>query len=233
MSDVVMVCVRDDIERAEGLAAMFEDFGFSVSDATDDDALGACGASVVIWSDAAKTSLELAAVVERAIATRKAVVLNLSSTLAPDGARFVFDLTAWTGDPDDEALDPLFFTLDRMVIAGRAAPPAAKEFESIAAWKKPQSRKMRAAPAAGLRLMALSLVVIGAVFATGVAVGGRSERVSAHVAIAPSPVERTAARVTLADIAPLDVTYDLAARPVEDAPVGRRGLEPPSAPDMR
>jgi hypothetical protein len=75
--------------------------------------------------------------------------------------------------------------------------------------------------------MAMSLVVIGAALATGIAIGGSREQPS-RAAVVRLPVEHQA-RVTLADVAPVGVAYDLAASPVEDAPIGRRGVEPPSA----
>ncbi len=226
MADVIMLCVRHDIERAEALAEMFDDFGFSVSDKSDEEGLRMCAAAAVVWSEAARGCAVFVEAAKRAMETRKAIVLNLSHAEAPEGARFSFDLTGWNGDPDDESLDHLFFTLDRMVIAARQAKPdvaePAKDVVPVAA---PMPRRaVRAAPPPALRMMATSLVVIGAVLALGIVIGGgRDNR-------APSQTDGT--RVSLADVAPR-VSYDLAAVPVDDAPVGHRGLEPPSAASTR
>jgi hypothetical protein len=233
MADVVMVCVREDIERAEALAEMFDDFGFSVSDVADDETLRWCGAGVVVWTDAAKASVGLSAAVERVMASGKGVVLNFTNAVAPDGAALCFDMTAWNGDPDDVSLDRLFFALDRMMIVARASrpagwrPPAAKPIAPASVAQLPA----RSAPAPAFRALATALVVIGAVVATGIAIGGSREQPS-RGAVVRLPVEHQA-RVTLTDVAPVGVTYDLAASPVEDAPVGRRGVEPPSAASVR
>jgi hypothetical protein len=229
MADVLLVCVRHDIERAEALAEMFDDFGFSVSDVADDDTLRWCGAGVVVWTEAAKASAELGAAVARVMATGKGVVLNFTDTAAPEGAALCFDMTDWNGDPDDASLDRMFFALDRMMIAARASrpadwqPPAEKPVAQLPGARRPA----RSGPAPAFRAFATALVVIGAVLATGIAIGASREQPSRAVVVR-LPVEHQA-RVTLADVAPVGVAYDLAARPAEDAPVGRRGIEPPSA----
>lgn len=234
MADVVLMCVREDIERAEALAETFDAFGFSVSDKADDESLRDCAAGVVVWSDAALASSVFVAAAQRAMETRKGVVLSLSRAEPPEGARFCFDLTEWNGDPDDESLDHLFFTLDRMVIAARQAKPAEKgpvqKFEPVAAPMSP--RVVRAGPAPALRAMATSFVVIGAVLAAGIAIGGGRDRAPAQAVVVHVPVEHVG-RVTLTDVAPRGLSYDLAAVPVNDAPVGHRGLEPPSAAGAR
>jgi hypothetical protein len=229
MADVVLVCVRQDIERAEALAEMFDDFGFSVSDVSDDDALRWCGAGVVVWTEAAKASAELSAVVTRVMATGNGVLLNFTDTAAPEGAALCFDMTEWNGDPDDASLDRMFYALDRMMIAARASrladwqPPAEEPVAPLHVAQLPG----RSAPVPAFRALATALVVIGAVLSAGVAIGGSREQPS-RAAVVRLPVEHQA-RVTLADVAPVGVTYDLSASPVEDAPVGRRGVEPPSA----
>jgi hypothetical protein len=235
MTDVVLVCVRDDIERAEALAETFAAFGFSVSDRADDDGLRDCAAGVVVWSEAALASAVFVEAAQRAMESRKGVVLNLSHAQPPAGARFSFDLTGWNGDPDDESLDRLFFTLDRMVIAARQAKPAgigtAQKVEPVTAAMLP--RAVRAGPAPALRVMATSLVVIGAVLAAGIAIGGgREYRAPAQAVVVRVPAEH-GARATLADVVPRGASYDLSAGPVEDVPVGHRGLEPPSAASTR
>jgi hypothetical protein len=227
MADVVLMCVRSDIERAEALAEMFDDFGFSVSDCTDDTTLRGCGAGVVLWSEAARTSAELAAVVARVMATGKGVVLNFTREVAPEGAALCFDLTAWNGDPDDAALDRMFFAMDRMIVAARAGRLARVSAATAPARTtvEPLPVKPRAAPAPALRTMAASLVVIGAVLAVGIAIGRAAP---AQRAIVNVPAEY-AQSVRLGDVAPVNMRYDLDARVTEQAPVGRRGLEPPSA----
>lgn len=229
MADVVLMCVREDIERAEALAETFDAFGFSVSDKANDDGLRDCAAGVVVWSDAALASPVFVEAAQRATGTRKGVVLNLSHAEPPDGARFCFDLTEWNGDPDDETLDRLFFTLDRMVIAARQAKPAEmRTVPNAGSIALPPPRAVRKAPAPALRAMATSLVVIGAALAAGIAIGGRRDRAPAQAVVMHVPAAHVG-RVTLTDAAPRGLSYDLAAVPVNDAPVGHRGLEPPSA----
>jgi hypothetical protein len=236
MADIVLMCVREDIERAEALAETFDAFGFSVSGSADDDGLRTCATCVVIWSVAASASPIFVAAAQRALETRKGVVLSLSHAQAFEDALFCFDLTDWNGDPDDELLDHLFFTLDRMVIAARPARPiAAGSTETDEPVVAPAQilPRLTPAPAPALRAIATSLFVIGAALAAGLAIGGaRADRAPAQATVVRMPVEHVA-RVALADASAPGLTYDLAAVPVNDAPVGHRGLEPPSAPRTR
>jgi protein TonB len=57
------------------------------------------------------------------INAEKAVVASLIEPPPPDsiGNSLAFDLSDWDGDPNDPALDPLFFAVDRLVNAARAS----------------------------------------------------------------------------------------------------------------
>ncbi len=237
MSDVVMVCVREDIERAEQLADMFDDFAFSVSDDVSDEALARCGAGVVVWTDAAAASAVLAEVTARVMASGKGVALNFSGAPAPEGAALSYDLSAWSGDPEDPELDAMFFALDRMVVAARAACPVLQQIAEKAAAKAaprrtPVPAAVRAAPALQMRTMVASFAVLGALIIGALAID-RVPEAPAPAVVALPAVPDQAPRVGLADASARQVAYDLTAPPVEDASVGRRGFEPPSAANIR
>lgn len=65
---------------------------------------------------------------QRVINANKAVVASLIDPPPPSsiGESPAFDLSRWDGDPNDPALDPLFFAVDRMVNAARAGVGAAQ-----------------------------------------------------------------------------------------------------------
>lgn len=238
MSDVVMVYVREDIERAEKLAEMFDDFGFTVSCDASDDALARCGASIVVWTEAAAAAPALSDTVARAIGSGKAVALKLSSADAPPGAALAYDLTTWSGDPEDPALDAMFFALDRMVVAARAARPVLQQLsdqaEAKAAVKAEKPPVVpRAAPTPRMRTMVASLAAIGVVLAGSLALGRAPEAPVPVAVVALPAAPDEAPRVTLTNAEVRGPSYDLTAAPVEDATVGRRGLEPPSAASVR
>ncbi len=129
MTDVLIVCVREDEVQAKALADMFEGAGFSVGGApADDAALRACAAVVVVWSQASIRSRPFLDAAQRVVNAGKGVVACLidpppASSLNQSPA---FDLRAWAGDPQDPALDPLFFAVDRMASAAgvNPTPPA-------------------------------------------------------------------------------------------------------------
>lgn len=238
MSDVVMVYGREDIERAEQLAEMFDDFGFSVSCDVTDEALARGGAGIVVWTDAARASAAIAETVMRVMASGKGVVLNFANAPAPSDAALVYDLSSWSGDPEDPALDAMFFALDRKIVAARAARPVLLQLEEQAEAKAlaltVKARVLpRAAPTPRVRTMAASLAVIGVVLAGALALG-RAPEAPAPVAVVTLPAAPDQApRMRLADASARQASYDLTAPPVEDATVGRRGFEPPSAASLR
>lgn len=123
MADVLMICVRQDVPRAEALAEMFDAAGFSVGDDVHDQAAFArCGAAVVVWSRIASHSQGFLSAVSRAMKAGKAVFAIGSGALPPGDAppARVFDLADWQGESDDAILDSLFFTIDRLVMIARA-----------------------------------------------------------------------------------------------------------------
>jgi protein TonB len=124
MADVLIVCVREDEPQAKALAEMFEAAGFSIGGApTNDSALRSSGAGVVVWSQASIRSRPFLDAAQRVINAEKAVVASLIEPPPPDsiGNSLAFDLSDWDGDPNDPALDPLFFAVDRLVNAARAS----------------------------------------------------------------------------------------------------------------
>jgi hypothetical protein len=123
MADVLIVCVREDEPQAKALADMFEAAGFSIGGApSNDGALRSSGAGVVVWSQASIRSRPFLDAAQRVINAGKAVVASLIEPppASSIGNSAAFDLSHWDGDPNDPALDPLFFAVDRMVNAARA-----------------------------------------------------------------------------------------------------------------
>jgi len=129
MTDVLIVCVREDEVQAKALADLFEREGMSVGGApADDSALRTSGAIVVIWSQASIRSRPFLDASQRVVNAGKAVFACL---IDPPPASSLnqspwFDLKRWNGSPDDPAVDPLFFAVDRMINAagGSYAAPA-------------------------------------------------------------------------------------------------------------
>ncbi|MGE0046670.1 MAG: hypothetical protein AB7T08_13020, partial [Hyphomonadaceae bacterium] len=161
MADVLIVCVREDEPLAKAFADMFERAGLHVGGAPGAEDLRACGAALVVWSQASIRSRAFLDAAQRAVNAGKAVVACL---IAPPPAASInhapaFDLSHWQGDPDDPALDPLFFAVDRMVAAQRAtagvaAPVSARAAEAPAPYfnnpppAAPPYARARAAPPA-------------------------------------------------------------------------------------
>lgn len=130
MADVLIVCVREDEPQAKALAEMFEAAGFSVGGApSSDGALRGSGAGLVVWSQASIRSRPFLDAAQRVINANKAVVASLIEPPPPSsiGDSPAFDLSGWTGDPNDPSLDPLFFAVDRMVNSARAEVAAPAE----------------------------------------------------------------------------------------------------------
>jgi hypothetical protein len=118
MADVLFVCVRADIERAEMLADAFEAAGFSVDGAPADHAdVNDAGAAIIFWSEASLRSREFLATAQRYMVAGNALVVCLND--APpvtqvDGAP-LFDLSDWDGEP--EQLASLLRAVDRKINA--------------------------------------------------------------------------------------------------------------------
>jgi hypothetical protein len=120
MADVVFVCVREDMDRAEALAEMFAVGGCSVHEGTlNNAALCMAGAAVVVWSKLAQKSKSFLLAAEAAIEEGKAVFVCF--TEPPPGIDDVpwFDLQNWNGDAKSELLNPLFFAVDHLATRNR------------------------------------------------------------------------------------------------------------------
>jgi|CXWL01.1.fsa_nt_gi outer membrane biosynthesis protein TonB len=140
MADVLIVCVREDEPQAKALADMFEAAGFTIGGAPSNDAaLRSSGAGVVVWSQASIRSRPFLDAAQRVINSGKAVVASLIEPPPPSsiGDSPAFDLSRWDGDPNDASLDSLFFAVDRMVNAARAAVGAAPVQPSAPAYEAP------------------------------------------------------------------------------------------------
>lgn len=140
MADVLIVCVREDEPQAKALAEMFEAAGFSIGGApANDAALRSSGAGVIVWSQASIRSRPFLDAAQRVINAEKAVVASLIEPppASSIGASPAFDLSNWSGDPNDPALDPLFFAVDRMVNAARATVGAGARQEAYPAEAAP------------------------------------------------------------------------------------------------
>ncbi len=127
MADVFFICVREDLAAAEALAEMFADAGFSVGGAPSAFSREPSGAGIVLWSPASCWSSAFMGAAHRALQAGAAVIATLSETAPPPAFSQdapVFDLSAWDGDIDDPALNPLFFAIDHM--AGKAREEAAE-----------------------------------------------------------------------------------------------------------
>lgn len=165
MADVLIVCVREDETLAKAFADMFERAGLHVGGAPGaPEDMRHCGAALVVWSQASIRSRAFLDAAQRAVNAGKAVVACLIAPPPPASINHApaFDLSRWTGDPDDPVLDPLFFSVDRMVAAARAAagvpagaaareaPPAyAPQAQAAPAQSAPPYARARAAaPAA-------------------------------------------------------------------------------------
>jgi protein TonB len=152
MADVLIVCVREDEPQAKALAEMFEAAGFSIGGAPSSDAaLRSSGAGVVVWSQASIRSRPFLDAAQRVINANKAVVASLIEPPPPSsiGDSPAFDLSHWSGDPNDPSLDPLFFAVDRMVNTARAsvgAPARQDDYEAPPA-HRPAPRAQPPAPA--------------------------------------------------------------------------------------
>lgn len=150
MADVLIVCVREDEPQAKALADMFEAAGFSIGGApSSDGALRSSGAGVVVWSQASIRSRPFLDAAQRVINADKAVVASLIEPPPPSsiGSSPAFDLSRWDGDPNDPALDPLFFAVDRMVNAARAGAGVGATQRDARNYDPPPSRApIRAEP---------------------------------------------------------------------------------------
>jgi hypothetical protein len=125
MADVFFICVREDLAAAEALAEMFADAGFTVGGAPSEVSGEPKGAGIVLWSPASCWCSAFMSAAHRALEAGGTVIATLSETAPPpafsQGAP-VFDLSAWDGDIEDAALNPLFFVVDYM--AGKAREEA-------------------------------------------------------------------------------------------------------------
>jgi hypothetical protein len=170
MSDVLLVYVRDDAERADALADLCEGVGYTV-DGFSDDALSTCAAAIIVWSPAAGASPRFREATTRAVQAGKAIVASFFILPPPfaRGAPFA-NLRGWSGESEHTALDPLFLELDaRVTNAKRAAAPVNRTaaVPAIARFAMP-SIPMNAA---ALHPSVAALVLVAGVLVSAMSIG--------------------------------------------------------------
>lgn len=134
MQDVLFVCVGADLDRAEALAKILDDLGFSISDAAvDDDGIADAATCVVIWSDAARRSTAFQTLLRHPDLADRAIVLSFEDGAAPPIAAALYNLSEWEGDPVDAVLDPIVFAIE--AAAGQEAAPAIDPASVLHAWQ--------------------------------------------------------------------------------------------------
>lgn len=122
LADVLFVFVREDVQRAQVLAALFAAAGHDIGDgAVDNAALELCGAGIVLWSRSAIASKTFLATAQRVLDSGKGVVASLGQPPPAwvVGHAPVYDLSQWRGEADDDLLDPLFMAVDYRVNCNR------------------------------------------------------------------------------------------------------------------
>ena len=132
MSDVLLICVAEDVGVAEALAEVFDANGFTIEDDPEADAtMPSVGAGVLIMSQASINSPSFREAAQHAIGTGKAVVVNLTKGRPPPvvGNSPTFNLWGWNGDTDDPVLNPLARAVERLV--GAPVPAAAVQEEEV------------------------------------------------------------------------------------------------------
>jgi hypothetical protein len=119
VADVLFVFVRKDQGEAEALADMFDAAGFTIANNSESKAHGA---TVIIWSAAAIRSRAFLIAAQQAINHGDALIASLTTppTRTEVGLTPTFNLSLWRRDTDDPLVDPLFFAVDRLVMAARA-----------------------------------------------------------------------------------------------------------------
>jgi TonB family protein len=128
--------VREDRVFGEGLAASLEGSGLAVVRCENEfDYNNPAPCVLILWSAVSTRSGTLRDIASRAQREGRLVSAKVDGCEPPPGlaARPPFDLGRWSGDPDDQEVDPVFFAVDRMVASrarrqhGGPAPAQAAE----------------------------------------------------------------------------------------------------------
>jgi hypothetical protein len=235
MTDVAFVCVHENLPTAEALADLFERGGFSVGDDAVEDAT----VIVALLSVPAMRSRAFLTAAERAQRAGKLILASVDGD-APEriGAAAVLDISAWNGEPDSEAVDALFFAVDRMVTVARLAarngrtepdaiviepaftPPLV---EARAPWRK------SAASSPMMRAVALTALLGGGALLAGLTAGHAMRTATARQVTATaheSAVDADSVRFAVVANDAMGGAF-VDAAPSQEAQ-GWRGLEPPS-----
>lgn len=161
MSDVLFVFVREDARRAEALADVFESARLGVrSETLSEAALEASAAAVILWSAKAIRSQAFLIAVERALAAGKAMFACFGPPPPPEvaGEAAVFDLSAWRGKREGEAIDAMVLALNYLS-ARRADAPNDEEKALAAGWTS--DLPTTPPPRENTTVMPLRLIAIG------------------------------------------------------------------------
>jgi hypothetical protein len=137
MANVLFVAVREDIERAETLADMFEMANVGVVSPFNEKTLNQCDAVILVWSRAASRSEAFLKAAERALQSGKALsaCLRTSPASVLDSSA-AFDLAKWNGAPDSGVLDDFFYAAYAKLMDARRAAEAESQAAAEAAADK-------------------------------------------------------------------------------------------------
>lgn len=133
MASVLFIAVREDIERAETLADMFEMSGVSVISPFNEQTLEACDAAILVWSRASARSTAFLNAADRALACGKVVSACLAGAPSSvlDGP-MAFDLAKWRGAPDSDVLDDFFYAAYAKLMALQQSTTAQADLDGEA-----------------------------------------------------------------------------------------------------
>jgi len=123
MADLMFVFVQEDTAHANALADMFYAAGITIDENTDEDALDACSAAIIVWSHAAARCRAFLKRATEAARAGKAVIAHLGGPVWLDERDDapVVHLWNWDGvSAEDPALDRLLFAVDERLAASRA-----------------------------------------------------------------------------------------------------------------
>jgi protein TonB len=129
MADVLLVYVHEDRVFGEGLATSLEGSGLTVARCENEfDYNNPAPCILILWSQVSTQSKTLYDIATQAQRDGRLITAKVDRCDAPAGLGRpgAFDLSGWSGDPDDQSIDPVFFAVDRLVSARvrKAAPPA-------------------------------------------------------------------------------------------------------------
>jgi hypothetical protein len=254
MADVRIVCVRDDVVRADALAQDLEAQGLNVTDDPNCEA----SVSVLMWSDASAASPAFLKKACDAVLADTALIASLTPPVAPRlGRALVFDLRAWSAGeagalaplieaisdrlpaqpltlPDFPILPPpaetRYYADEGEVELARETPPEVQDFQvRTMRWRRLCAERARLRRFAAAAAAAMALVMV-------VGLQAHTAQSGAALTATPAAVTQTATAVSAlydpVEIAELEA-LPLVPEAVEPPAPARYGIEPASAPRGR